>query len=228
MNRIIMFLGAASVGKTSVIRGIVPYLKEKNASPCLCKIDCLCTNDSEIYEKLDVPYVVGLSGDICPDHFLVSNMCELWDWRESLKCDTIIIETAGLCNRCCPATESTLSICVLDATSSSRQAEKLGPMVTLADIIVLTKIDMVSQAEREILIWNLSQLNPSANCYPVDGLTGYGIELLGDAIMNSQQVETYENDVLRHTMPSGVCSYCIGEKRVGSAFQQGVVGKISF
>ena len=29
-------------------------------------------------------------------------------------------------------------------------------------------------------------------------------------------------------MPSGVCSYCVGERRVGSAFQQGVVGKISF
>ncbi len=25
-----------------------------------------------------------------------------------------------------------------------------------------------------------------------------------------------------------VCSYCVGEQRVGSAFQQGVVGKINF
>lgn len=39
---------------------------------------------------------------------------------------------------------------------------------------------------------------------------------------------TVERDALRHTMPSGVCSYCVGERRVGSAFQQGVVGKISF
>ena len=38
----------------------------------------------------------------------------------------------------------------------------------------------------------------------------------------------FEGDALRHTMPSGVCSYCVGERRVGSAFQQGVVGKISF
>ena len=29
-------------------------------------------------------------------------------------------------------------------------------------------------------------------------------------------------------MPSGVCSYCVGETRVGSAYQQGVVGKIDF
>ena len=38
----------------------------------------------------------------------------------------------------------------------------------------------------------------------------------------------FERDALRHTMPSGVCSYCVGERRVGSAFQQGVVDKISF
>ena len=29
-------------------------------------------------------------------------------------------------------------------------------------------------------------------------------------------------------MPAGVCSYCVGEQRVGTAFQQGVVGKIDF
>ena len=39
---------------------------------------------------------------------------------------------------------------------------------------------------------------------------------------------SFEGDILRHTMPSGVCSYCVGEQRVGSAFQQGVVGKINF
>lgn len=228
MNRMIMILGAASVGKTSVIRWLVPYLKENLIKPCLCKIDCLYTNDSETYQKLNVPHVVGLSGDICPDHFLVSNLCELWNWKEEQQCDSLIIETAGLCSRCCPATEHTLSVCVLDATASTHSAKKLGPMVTLSDFIVLTKIDMVSQAEREILIHSLSQLNPGAKIFPVDGLVGYGVESLGHAILSAPPVDVYDGDMLRHTMPSGVCSYCIGEKRVGSAFQQGVVGKIHF
>ena len=38
----------------------------------------------------------------------------------------------------------------------------------------------------------------------------------------------FTEDTLRHTMPSGVCSYCVGETRVGTAYQQGVVGKIDF
>lgn len=177
---------------------------------------------------MQVPYVVGLSHDICPDHFLVSNLSELWGWKEKMHCNILLIETAGLCNRCCPATQNTLSICVLDATSSSQAAQKLGPMITMADIIALTKIDMVSQAEREILMWNLEDLNPRAKLIPIDGLMGYGVESLGRTILRSPSVNTYEQDELRHTMPSGVCSYCIGEKRVGNAFQQGIVGKIDF
>jgi len=228
MSKIIMILGASSVGKTSLIKWLVPYMKSKNKTPCICKIDCLCANDEETYKTLDVPYVLGLSKDICPDHFLVSNLVELWAWKDSANCDTLIIETAGLCNRCCPATEHTVSICVLDCTSSSHTAVKLGPMITMSDIIVLSKIDMVSQAEREILIHSLKELNPKAGIFPIDGLVGYGVESLGSELISLPDVNTYENDMLRHTMPSGVCSYCIGEKRVGSDFQQGIVGKIDF
>jgi len=38
----------------------------------------------------------------------------------------------------------------------------------------------------------------------------------------------HSDDMLRHTMPAGVCSYCVGEKRIGTMFQQGVVEKIEF
>ena len=93
-------------------------------------------------------------------------------------------------------------------------------MLTQADFVVLTKIDMVSQAELEIISWQIRQINPGAALFPVDGLAGYGTDLLACG--------SFEGDILRHTMPSGVCSYCVGEQRVGSAFQQGVVGKINF
>ena len=44
--------------------------------------------------------------------------------------------------------------------------------------------------------------------------------------MERPEIEALQEDRLRHTMPAGVCSYCVGEQRVGSAYQQGVVGKI--
>lgn len=80
----------------------------------------------------------------------------------------------------------------------------------------------------EIISWKLRQLNPSAAIFPVDGLAGYGAEALADWLLSRPEVTGFENDILRHTMPGGVCSYCVGETRVGSAFQQGGVGKIQF
>ncbi|MGL5434860.1 MAG: GTP-binding protein [Lachnospiraceae bacterium] len=228
LTKMIMLSGGSSVGKTSVLKHLVPYLKKQNKTIMLCKIDCIQTTEQEVYRDLKVPYVVSVSGDICPDHFLVSNLPELWNYAEQNNCEYLIIETAGLCHRCSPATVQSVAGCILDCTASAKSPSQLGPMLTNADFIVPTKIDMVSQAEQEIILWNLKQLNPGAALFPVDGLAGYGAELLGDFLVSLHDIETYENDTLRHTMPSCVCSYCVGERRVGSAFQQGVVGKINF
>ena len=184
-RQVLLFSGASAAGKTSVLKSLLPLLAHGGMAPCVCKIDCLKTGDADVFQSLGLPCVTGLSGDICPDHFLVSNLSELWGWADRLGRDALVIETAGLCHRCSPATEHMAAGCVLDCTASCRAPGQLGPMLTQADFVVLTKIDMVSQAE-------------------------------------------LERDALRHTMPSGVCSYCVGERRVGSAFQQGVVGKISF
>ncbi|MDR0500595.1 MAG: ATP-binding cassette domain-containing protein [Coriobacteriales bacterium] len=228
MLKIIQISGTAAVGKTAVIRSLLPQLANNNESVCVAKIDCLHTNDGNIYQNLGIPCVVGLSEDICPDHFLVSNLPELWQWAEKLNASMLIIETAGLCNRCSPATDKTTSICVLDCTSSSQAPKKLGPMLSKADIVVLSKIDLVSQAEREIICAQITALNPSAMVFCVDGIVGYGSEPLARHLCDLPTPPTYEGDRLRYTMPSGVCSYCVGEQRVGSDWQQGVVGKMDF
>ena len=101
-------------------------------------------------------------------------------------------------------------------------------MLTQADFVVLTKIDMVSQAELEIIRWQIGALNPHAAIFPVDGLAGYGVDLLARWLFAQPEQQDLTEDSLRGAMPSGVCSYCVGETRVGSAYQQGVVGKIDF
>jgi len=226
--RMILLTGGAAVGKTAVLKSLVPRLQALGTLPCAVKIDCLHTQDGEALRAMGVPTVVGLAEDICPDHFLVSNLPELWGWAAAQGCDNLLIETAGLCHRCSPATASSVSVCVLDCTASAHAPRKLGPMLDQADIVVLTKIDLVSQAEREIIAAAVNELNPAAQVFGVDGLVGYGIEALADRIIQLPEQDSYEGDRLRHTMPSGVCSYCVGEQRVGSEWQQGVVGKIDF
>ncbi|MFQ9792658.1 MAG: hypothetical protein ACLRX7_05000 [Acutalibacteraceae bacterium] len=55
-----------------------------------------------VYQNMNIPHVVGISGDICPDHFLVSNLPELYHWADEKQSDVLLIETAGLCHRCSP------------------------------------------------------------------------------------------------------------------------------
>ena len=202
-RHVYLFSGASAVGKTSALKALLPLLEEGGTAPCVCKIDCLKTGDGALFQRMGLPCVTGLSGDICPDHFLVSNLPELWDWADRLKRDTLVIETAGLCHRCSPATQHMTAGCVLDCTASCR-------------------------AELEIISWQIRQINPGAALFPVDGLAGYGTDLLARWLLDRPACGSFEGDILRHTMPSGVCSYCVGEQRVGSAFQQGVVGKINF
>lgn len=227
-KKVFLFSGASAVGKTAVLKAVLPLLAEKGASPCVCKIDCLKTDDAALFQQLGLPCVVGLGGDICPDHFLVSNLPELLNWADRQTRETLVIETAGLCHRCSPATAHMTAGCVLDCTASCKAPGQLGPMLTQADFVALTKIDMVSQAELEIISWQIRRLNPAAEIFPIDGLAGYGADLLAQWLLDRPDCESFDGDVLRHTMPSGVCSYCVGETRVGSAFQQGVVGKIHF
>lgn len=224
----ILISGSSSVGKTALIKNLIPHLKTKGLFPSIAKIDCLATDDDLIYKKLSIPYIVGLSKDICPDHFLISNLNELTLWAKNKNSNLLIIETAGLCNRCSPATNKTLHICVCDCTSSFKTPKKLGPMLSESDAIVLSKIDMVSQAEREIISYNIKKINPNSNIFFIDGLVGFGVELISNYINNIPFPSSSDDHLLRHSMPSGVCSYCIGECRIGDEFQQGIVSKINF
>ena len=132
-RHVYLFSGASAVGKTSALKALLPLLEEGGTAPCVCKIDCLKTGDGALFQRMGLPCVTGLSGDICPDHFLVSNLPELWDWADRLKRDTLVIETAGLCHRCSPATQHMTAGCVLDCTASCRASGQLGPMLILAD-----------------------------------------------------------------------------------------------
>lgn len=225
--KIVLLSGSSAVGKSSVLRWLLPMVNKNESNASVCKIDCF-DNGEKPREELKSNYVLGVSGDICPDHFLVSNMPDLIKWSKNNGSETLFIETAGLCHRCSPATKKMISGCIVDCTASTKAPQSLGPMLLYADFIVVSKIDMVSQAEREIIFYKLKKLNKNAKIFAVDNLAGYGIEPLYDYIKSCDTSDDFECDILRHTMPMGVCSYCVGEKRVGEQYQQGVSATIEF
>jgi Ni2+-binding GTPase involved in maturation of urease and hydrogenase len=192
----------------------------------VAKIDCLETNDGEKYHKLGIPVLVGLSGDICPDHFYVSNLEEVFNWAKEKSAQVAILETAGLCHRCAPAIEGCLAISVVDNLSSIDVPQKIGPMLTTADVVVITKGDIVSQAEREVFRYKVKSVNPAAQVLEVNGLTGKGSLALKKMLAQAAEIDRITGRELRSSMPACVCSYCTGETKIGASFQLGHVIKI--
>lgn len=224
---LVVFSGPPSSGKTSVIIKTIDALKQQGIKVGVVKFDCLYTDDDVLYERAGVPVRKGLSGVLCPDHFFVSNIEEVVKWGTDNDLDLLITESAGLCNRCSPYIKEIKGVCVIDNLSGINTPKKIGPMLKAADIVIITKGDIVSQAEREVFASKVNSVNPTAITMHVNGLTGQGTYELSTLLMDEKkEISTVKGMKLRFPMPSALCSYCLGETRIGEQYQMGNVRKM--
>lgn len=224
---LITFSGPPSSGKTAVILKTIEAVQQRDLKVGVVKFDCLYTDDDQLYAKAGVPVKKGLSGSLCPDHYFVSNIEEVVQWGREKELDLLITESAGLCNRCSPYIKDIKAICVIDNLSGINTPRKIGPMLKTADIVVITKGDIVSQAEREVFASRVSTVNPDAMVMNVNGLTGQGAYEFSTLLYDEDDdIDTVRGKKLRFSMPSAMCSYCLGETRIGEEHQLGNVRKI--
>lgn len=226
--RLVTVAGPPSSGKTSIIVRTIEDLRNKGFTVGVVKFDCLSSQDEELYSAYSIPVRTGLSGGLCPDHFFVSNIEEALKWAEDRKFDFLVTESAGLCNRCSPHIKDVMAICVIDNLSGVNTPKKIGPMLKLADIVVITKGDIVSQAEREVFAYRVRQVNPGAMIIHINGVTGQGSFYLAKQVEKTSSVDTLQGATLRFTMPGALCSYCLGERKIGDDRQIGVSKLVNF
>jgi len=115
----------------------------------------------------------------------------------------------------------------MDVLSGIGTPQKIGPLLRAADVVLLTRGDLVSQAERDVFRLRVAQVNRRAEILEVNGLTGQGSRFVAARMLASKEVskEVLRGDdfKLRFAMPAAVCSFCLGEKRAGSEFASGNV-----
>ncbi len=220
--------GPPSSGKTSLILRTAELLASKGIKPGVVKFDCLVSGDEKRFREAGVPVKTGLAGGLCPDHFFITNIESCVQWGRQSGFDLLIVESAGLCNRCSPHIKGVLAVCVVDNLSGVHTPQKIGPMLKTADVVVITKGDIVSQAEREVFAFKVKQVNPRAAVLPVNGLTGQGALLFQRQLESAKDIDTLENARLRFSMPAALCSYCLGETRIGPDCQVGNVKMMDF
>ena len=220
--------GPPSSGKTSVILKTIESFQDRGLSIGVIKFDCLYTDDDLLYEKAGVKVKKGLSGGLCPDHYFVSNIEEAFAWGRRENLDFLISESAGLCNRCSPYIKGIKAVCVIDNLSGINTPKKIGPMLKSADIVVITKGDIVSQEEREVFASRVNMVNPRATVMHVNGLTGQGSFELSTLLYEQDgDIDSLTGKELRFPMPAALCSYCLGETKIGAEYQVGNIRKIN-
>jgi Ni2+-binding GTPase involved in maturation of urease and hydrogenase len=115
---------------------------------------------------------------------------------------------------------------VIDNLMGIDTPKKIGQMLKFADIVVITKADIVSQAEREVFAFKVQQANPRAKILHVNGITGQGAHGLVHLFQQANDTVTLNGGTLRFTMPAALCSYCLGETKIGGDYQMGNIKKI--
>ncbi len=224
--KLVMCAGTATSGKTSFLRHVAQKLIQRGKRLAYLKIDVQYADEDELFARqFGIPVKKVYSGDLCPDHCGVLVLGDVLQWAEKERADILLVETAGLCLRCAPYTDEGLGIMIVEATSGMNLPRKVGPMLSLADIAVVTKIDLVSQAEREVFRARIQQAAPAVRIREVNALHGIGIDPLVEQIL--QEPEIQPTMMLRGNPPVGTCTICVGKKEIGWQSHFGVVRSLN-
>ena len=218
--KLIMCAGPPTSGKTTVLRQVMRRLLNKGRRLAYLKVDVQYADEDELFRnEFGIPARKIYSGELCPDHASVLVLGDAVKWAEEQGAD-LFVETAGLCLRCAPYAVGSLGIVVLEATSGMNLPRKIGAMLTLADIAVVTKIDLVSQAEREVFRANIMDA-AQLDVVEADALRGIGIDRLVRKIERAEDIKMPL--ILKGSPPVAVCTICAGKKDIGWEHHFGVL-----
>lgn len=222
--KLMLVAGAPSVGKTAIVKRVIGNLRHIYKIAYF-KIDIFnASEDMELTKEFGIPTNKIYSGEMCPDHTEVVVLKDAINWANGS--DLLIVESAGLCLRCSPYVNQGLGVVVLSAISGIHATEKMGAIVSLADVAIITHIDLVSQAEREITVQKLHESHLKLNIIETNALYGSKLQRLCEIITNSNDI-TLENLRLKGNPPLGVCTICIGKKEIGHENHFGATRKLS-
>jgi Ni2+-binding GTPase involved in maturation of urease and hydrogenase len=218
--------GTSSAGKTAVIKNIIRKIYPQVKVSYL-KIDVVLAFEKEELQREfpDLPIQVVYAGDLCPDHASVMVMKDAIHWAIENGSELLIVESAGLCLRCSPYLNQGLGVIVLSMLGGMNSPLKMGPMVSLADIAVVTKIDLISQAEREVFREKIREVSKTIRIYEVNALQGTGTARLLTELEKMKDIEVKKLQ-LKGVPPLGVCTICIGKKDIGWDQHFGVIRKL--
>lgn len=225
--RLMVIAGPPSAGKTAVIKQMIGHMMDSGTRPAFLKVDVVrAFEDEELRKEFGIPARKVYSGDMCPDHMSIMIIKDAMEWALSEGADTLIVESAGLCLRCTPYFTHSLGICVMSSLSGTHAPLKMAPMIDLSDICVVTKTDLISQAEKEVFRESIRQVHPDMEIVETNAIQGTGLRYLFRRMDEVGPIPDGAEISLRGNPPLGVCTICIGKKTVGWQNHFGVIRRM--
>jgi Ni2+-binding GTPase involved in regulation of expression and maturation of urease and hydrogenase len=99
-------------------------------------------------------------------------------------------------------------------------------MIALADAAVVTRIDLVSQAEKEVFREAIRDVAPAVEIIETNAVIGTGMRYLMKIIDDLLPITDPKALTLRGSPPLGVCTVCVGKKQIGWENHFGVVRRL--
>lgn len=219
--RLVICAGPPTSGKTTVLKQAARRLLAAGHRLAYLKIDVQYADEDEVFRHaFGIPARRIYSGDLCPDHCSVLVLGDAVKWAGDEGADTLFVETAGLCLRCAPYIDGALGMVVLEATSGMNLPRKIGAMLSLADLAVVTKIDLVSQAEKEVFRANIMDAAP-IDVIETDALHGIGVDRVVARMLRTPELAG--KLMLKGSPPVATCTICAGKRDIGWEHHFGVL-----
>ena len=214
--KLITISGPPSSGKTSVILRLIESLRRRNGKNRCREIRLSTSFDQVRYREAGIPVEIGFFRQGLSGSFFYQQYRRRGKMGRQERVRYARHGERGALQPLPPhISEIPRSASSIICRESTRR-EKIGPMLKFADYVVITKGDIVSQAEREVFKFNVRQVNTSARILFVNGITGQGSFMLAKHLQKAPEITTLSDMHLRFTTPASVCSYCTQERH-GSA-----------
>lgn len=172
--------------------------------------DLATDNDAERLRKAGIPDAVSITtGTACHlDAELVHKALHRMDWKGL---DLLFVENVG--NLVCPAVYDlgqAENVVVLSVTEGEDKPLKYPVMFRKADLVLITKIDLLPHlpgVRMETLLENLARVMPDPRSIPLSTVTGFGMPLWLDWLEERHQAravlapQAHRHDHRHHCRP---------------------------
>lgn len=184
--KVLNLISAPGTGKTELVVRVCQELNSRECSVGVVVGDCATENDAKRISRVCENAIQIVTQGVC--HLEASMLANAIKDLDLSSLDVLLVENVG--NLVCPSDfdlGEDLKIALLSVTEGEDKPLKYPDLFSSADLIVVTKMDLVEPCETDMaqIHRNINQINFGVKVVETSARTGVGIEALCDFLLGA-------------------------------------------